>query len=484
MKPETLHTVIHGLTKRETNSISRKFKEGKKTPDHALLFDRFLSHKKFDDRKIRGTEFKDSRKYNRYREILLEKIVFHLSRADEGLAPKPIVLKAIELGATNVARKVLTRGIDKAIESEDWRTGYDLFKIAQAIEHDFRVTLYQGKHDLYSDFFLEKQSRISQLEDLYLSSVKSIHGNPFEKRKILESISEVIRTKDHQSSKEWFWKEMLESIYFHYKEEYTLWVEKQLKLAEEIVDREVPLRMGLKIRTLNSGIRSAIFLNKKRESVHLLFALSKLTLANQLENHLVQGFQIKRMIDFGHAFNDIDRLEEGIIKLKNAQLTLPTWEILKYWYYVALTYFYNGLHSKGLKALNTLRQFPESNRRNLHWQPEVLRLLLYYSRYRGDEIDDLLLSAKRRVADLEIEYPSHIVQTIDRLSKAFDTKAISEELNRSLQRETLLLKNSQERRAGFYINFSAWIKSQQSNLPMKDFIEDPMGLRDQFNVGS
>lgn len=471
MIAEHLYNLVRNLSKVE-KSMFRKYvvasqKSAVQKPKYVLLYERFLKAPSYDDVKIRGKEFKDSKEYNRYREILLDKLVSCFAKGKVNTSNLAIIQTAIDLGAAKMAGRMLSKEYEEALEKEKLSYAYQLLEIADRFFQDYRVRLYKEDVLAGKKTLLNRLVRLDRLTDLHERCLIALNAPETHKRTLSAEINVVKSDFIPTSDMEGYWLAKLEIIQFRILNQFAAMRVSVVALSTRVLKGELKLRTGLQVKNLNVGMAAAIALKDKGVASSFLRGLSEIPAVQPQDDQVIQRSLITRTIDFGTVFFDDTMLEKGQEMLSRSQSSLPGWEAVKYWYFIAWAHLSMGNYPKGLRAINQLRQISTNEWGEMSWQPQVLQMLLAYKS--GDlGTEGLLLATRRKLDSVPFHYPKLILKTVKQLHKCVTESDRSAVLKRAIENEKNALHDSNEIWQKQFLNFEAWLIAEKQGLTIQE----------------
>jgi|GEM_PF-5424516 len=470
MTAEQLYNLVHNLSKME-KSMFRKYvaasqKSAVQKPKYVLLYERLLKASAYQDDKIRGKEFKESKEYNRYREILLDKLVSCFAKGKYTTSNLALIETAIDLGAMKMAGKMVNKEYLTALAEDQLSYAYQLLEIADRFFQDYRVRLVEGDVLGGKKALLNRLVRLDRLTDLHERCLMALNASELEKRGLAVEIDTVLQSFKPTSDMEAYWLAKLAIIQHRILNQFIEMRNGVVALSMRVLKGELKLRIGLQVKNLNVGIAAAIARKDKAVASTFLKGLSDLPATKPQDNQVIQGSLVTRTIDFGTVFYDEAMLEKGQRMLLKEQGFLPRHESIKYWYFIAWAHFTMGNYPKGLWAINQLRQSSSAAWGELTWQPHVLQMLLAYKS--GDlGSEGLLLATRRKLDSVPFAYPKLIYKTVKLLHKCVtesDRIAVMED---ALLGEKAALSDSNEVWQKQYLNFETWLIAESQGMTIQ-----------------
>ena len=242
MRSENLHRLIQNLSKAQKDVLKNAFSKGRRKPDHVVLYERYVRNKTFKDETIRGVEFRDSRKFNRYREILVDKIVQHLAEAESNKTRESLIKVAVQLGAAKVAIREISDEIREAISQGRHIHAYSLLKEVETLKSDFDTNL-KLRIEVTSGEILKRVLQLQEWEKLFEKGKSAFHKTRFEAAKIANEIKDCSDQISPFDSLDEYWKKRLEVIYLAIVQNKAAFTEERISLAEMVLAESPPIRL-------------------------------------------------------------------------------------------------------------------------------------------------------------------------------------------------------------------------------------------------
>lgn len=469
MSPEKLHFIIQGLTKGQKIAF-RNWVRGsagehrEKKPLYLVLYERLQKLEVYDEKKVRGEEFKSSRSFLKHREQLFEKLLAGLSTGfdSEGRVLSHIKV-ALKLGAIANAKKMFQLETQTAFQ----QSYYDYFKRLMAFRKsvflDFRVELLDSMSRASVEALEAHLIKVERLINTHQRVLKTLYSSR-EKKKSLILELEVLLEDIHPGNpveKYWMKKMEIDKLYLEGKYDYAHQV--QLDISFGVESKVLICSPAQQIREYASGIISSFSTGNRDSAIFFAMKLSSWEPESNLERRMKIRQWTFRSIEAGNALFDLDFANQGLERLLENDQFFFDKEVVKYLYFSALTYLSVGEFSFGLKCITKIEEFPSKAYGELTWQPDVLKSVLLFELGEIRILENQLRTSKRKANSTGYVFPILVIDSINILLQNNTSKGLQFLKTRLKENLQSLNKDPDEARQAKFFNLELWIESKIKN---------------------
>lgn len=475
MTPQKLHNIVNGLSKGQKitfrNWVNCNIRDAsdRKKPLYILLYERLLRVERYDEKLIRGKEFKSAKVFLKYREMLFEKLLQSLAASldTEGQILSQIKV-SLALGAISHAKRVFSNELLVAYRNGRFEYSKVLISYRDTIFNDYRIDIFDGSKGVALPVIRESSVLIDKLAALHQKAITFFHKPFIEKSDIIDKVKECLATTVPSNGIEGYWHKKLEFDFHYLSGEYASAHKTQLEIGFGLESGQIMCRTAQEIREVASCIISSLHFNDRNEISRFSMILSAWKPANALDKRLKIRQWVMRTIEAGNILMDNDFGTEGFDQLKKNHRSFSNSEVAKYSYYSALTFLSIGNFSKGLECIREIEGIPGVVHGELSWQPDVLKAILFFELGEIDLCENTLRSAKRRIGSMQFKFPQIILDSISFVQNAQGNSEITlyrTDVERQLA--NLALEVDEARQMKFF-DLSLWLRSKDNNSTMAE----------------
>ncbi len=474
MTGEGLYHTVRSLTKQEKANFSR-FVDARKgsKPNYYVLFERLVSCPVFNEKQIRGKEFKSSSKYYQNREILTDKLIqslvyFNGSRA----SVKDYVLQAIRMNAPDFARKRMEIGMDEAISQGDWSHLERLHRLRVEIEEAYQVPLSvpPGVPDQ-----AEVRKHLRSWEDLedLLNNVRHHLRNHFGDHQFhVQKFRSQLEKLPILGERGVFLKAKIMVAMDLLKQDYAMATTSQEKVVQILGESKFPLKNPLLIKELSILVRLANQTQNDQVAFQNAINLRELDPQNPREADLKVQFQTKAQIAVATLQGNLALAKEG------QQLVLEHMSLFKenepptYLMGCASVFFLHGEYRLVLETLTAIRSGKRSQWEALNWGVDLLRTLANYELGNFDVLTSLQRSLHRTAQSQPSDFPVFATRLVAKIINASSSKEANQVWQKSQDLYHTYWNDPKESVSTEVFDLSLWIEAKVSRLSTLEIFQN------------
>ena len=422
MTGEGLFKLVRSLSKQQKANFSR-FVDAKKgsKPQYYTLFERLLVSRTYDESQIRGKEFSRPSKYYQNREILADKLIQSMVyfNGNRG-SVRAYVIRAIELSATEMARKRLVAGMEEAVKRGDWSGLESLHRLLDELTDAYRIDLKLPDHLPDREAVRSHIRSWDSLEDLQRRVKYHLQNNfgdhLFHARAFRSKLDEIPVLGDKGAYLHAKVRVSIELL----KQDYEQAVIVQDELVSILEKGKVFFKTPTLIRELSILIRLANQVKFEQLALHATMKLGGVIPGNPKEEDLKLHFQTKALVTVATIQCNLEMALKGRDGLISRRELFKEEEVPTYLFACASVFFIHGAYREVLDVLAEIRAGKRSLWEELNWGVVLLRLLCNFELGNVEVIPSLYRSLTRSAQGTDKEYPSFASRLVGRVVDALD----------------------------------------------------------------
>jgi hypothetical protein len=489
MTTEELTYLIKSLTPDQKGFLTKYLKHTHGEKTHiGILYKRIRSLKSYgvaQEVKVRGKEFKDSVIYYQTREKLAHSIVqCFVQREKEKVSPLGFIEKAIEFDFYDLAFSALNQEMAKAYEKEEYAYTLHLIEVHQSISKggiqgkSIRNSELPYSHKEAYERFIQTSSLAKMLGEIRTGlrkpiATKKLLANGLEQRLAHLVLANTPRINCLNLKVKIGISLLLENMEKADSYQSALISKMEFDLAYQKVEL---------IQELSTSIAYSLVLGRRNRACSLVMKISAIPTTNNREARLKKKALISMQILVGERYAIEEYGNEAIEDLVASEAKFEEVEYIRMLYNCSLIFFYCGDFSKSIELSMKIINSPRSKKLGFDWEPELILLLSHFEKGNEDVVDHLLPRASRIAANLENQYPSEVVKTLEGMANVPIASQKAEVIQNALRGFSELLTNPNEKRQNHSFNFPLWLLSQQKEKTIASLISS--GANDKGGIDS
>lgn len=464
MNAERLYHLIHSLTPSQKANFSVYLGAGKgKSTKFKLLYDRILTERSYNEKKIRGKEFAVSARFYQNRELLLDKIIQSLVFfSEQKLSLRSYVFKAMELGAIDHARRRLSNEMETARREEDYDFLEYLNALRARIEQAYRI-----EFDLEgSDPGLQNSTdRLAQLRLLFRrvnQLLKQGRGEAGDlaAKSLQYELDSIPRQGDESQYLGYKILSGIEMLRKNHEAAYLCQLE-----AVAILERDsFPLTQQMLAREYYLLVNHAMRFNYFEIAEHAVLKFSLLNAKSGIIDPSRQEMWIKAAIRVAYSRSNPDLMRKVLPSLDDLVKTARPEIYLLNLFLAGMTFFQHNDFTTALSLVEKIRSQTKSPWPEIYWATETLRSLIHAELGNHELCETIFRSSIRLAKQTGARYPELVVRTANRMID-LGNKADKEILfGQYLTEMQSLKKDKKEEPALDLMDFTFWFRSNAGSI--------------------
>ena len=462
MTGEGLFKLVRSLSKQQKANFSR-FVDAKKgsKPQYYTLFERLLLSRTYDESQIRGKEFSRASKYYQNREILADKLIQSMVyfNGNRG-SVRAYVIRAIELNATEMARKRLIAGMEEALKRGDWSALDSLHRLLGELTDAYRLDIKLPDH---LPDWQEVRSHIrswDSLEELQQRVKYHLQTNfgdhLFHARVFRSKLDEIPVLGDKGAYLQAKVRVSLELL----KQDYEQAVVLQNELVSVLEQGNVFFKNPTLIKEYSILIRLANQVKFDQLALQGTVKLGSIVPESPREEDLKQHYQTKALVTVATTQCNLDMALQGRDGLLQRRELFKEEEVPTYLFACAGVFFVHGAYREALHTLSEIRAGKRSLWEELNWGVDLLRLLSNFELGNVEVITSLRRSLMRSAQGTEKEYPSFASRLVGRVMDAIDLHQSQKVWQKNKQEYLSYCQNPLENMMTEIFDLSLWLDAR------------------------
>jgi len=419
MSPETLFNLVNGFSSNQKSTFTKwvngNVHGGPKPPKFLILFKRMASMSEFDEMKIRKKHFEKSGDFYRNREWLLERIVLCFSQQELNSGADFLLIQtALKFGAIEMAKRLFKEEADRGKQNLDFAHLLKLLIFSHQTLEDQNIQL-AGEAVLPSFSFLQEgveteYQGLQLLRETRLVLRKSQAVREQMAERIQSFINDSRFAPFHHSILDFKLKVQEKVLKDDFETAHII----QKQLVGGLLEGEIKGGEAQKIDALSSAISFSIRQKDRDSAFFYSIQLSKLKVDSVDLVRRRNRMSTLRTIETGIVFGDQYFLNQGsksLIEEKHDGFSDA--EFAYFLYASSYGLLSVGDIEAGFRLIQHLQNSPQSVRKYLPWQIDILQMVFLFEKGDWDFIEDTMDSKRRKFRGMP--FPTIILKVIQEL---------------------------------------------------------------------